>query len=93
MRMLTHTHAHTQSLTHARMLPDLHPLTWQYPPPPSPRLASPPSGGGWRGGRTQHPHPPVYLFLIDTCVAEDELGACKAAIMQVGGWVGGWVHR
>ncbi|KAF5842832.1 COP-II coat subunit [Dunaliella salina] len=32
--------------------------------------------------RTIQPHPPVYLFLIDTCVAEDELQACKNAILQ-----------
>lgn len=32
--------------------------------------------------RTVAPHPPVYLFLIDTCVPEDELNACKAAILQ-----------
>lgn len=34
--------------------------------------------------RTVQPHPPVYLFLIDTCVSEDELSACKTAILQVG---------
>lgn len=28
------------------------------------------------------PHPPAYVFLVDTCVSEDELGACKAAILQ-----------
>lgn len=33
--------------------------------------------------KTQQPHPPTYLFLIDTCVSEDELNACKAAILQV----------
>ncbi len=32
--------------------------------------------------RTIPPHPPVYLFLIDTCVSEDELQACKSAILQ-----------
>ncbi|KAG2499921.1 hypothetical protein HYH03_002208 [Edaphochlamys debaryana] len=32
--------------------------------------------------RTVAPHPPAYVFLIDTCVSEDELGACKTAIMQ-----------
>lgn len=26
--------------------------------------------------------PPVYLFVIDTCIAEDELAACKAAVLQ-----------
>lgn len=31
----------------------------------------------------QHVHPPVFLFLIDTCVSEDELNACKTAILQV----------
>lgn len=32
--------------------------------------------------RTVQPHPPVFLFLIDTCVSEDELAACKTAITQ-----------
>ena len=32
--------------------------------------------------RTVQPHAPVYLFVIDTCVLEDELVACKAAITQ-----------
>ncbi len=32
--------------------------------------------------KTQQPHPPAYLFLIDTCVSEDELNACKATILQ-----------
>lgn len=32
--------------------------------------------------RTIPPHPPVYLFLVDTCVSEDELAACKASILQ-----------
>ncbi|GBF99075.1 hypothetical protein Rsub_11846 [Raphidocelis subcapitata] len=27
-------------------------------------------------------HPPVYLFVIDTCVAEDELAAAKASVTQ-----------
>lgn len=33
--------------------------------------------------KTVAPHPPAYVFLIDTCVSEDELSACKTAIMQV----------
>eukprot|EP00955_Chlamydomonas_euryale_P017177 183322-Chlamydomonas_euryale.AAC.2 len=33
--------------------------------------------------RTVQPHPPVYLFMIDTCVSEEELAACKAAVTQV----------
>lgn len=33
--------------------------------------------------KTVQPHPPTYLFLIDTCVSEDELNACKTAILQV----------
>jgi hypothetical protein len=32
--------------------------------------------------RTVQPHPPVYLFMIDVCVSEDELAACKASVMQ-----------
>lgn len=32
--------------------------------------------------RTVPPHPPAYVFLIDTCVSEDELSGCKAAILQ-----------
>ncbi|KAG1675309.1 hypothetical protein FOA52_015983 [Chlamydomonas sp. UWO 241] len=32
--------------------------------------------------RTVQPHPPVYLFMIDTCASEDELAACKTAVMQ-----------
>ncbi|KAL6762935.1 hypothetical protein V8C86DRAFT_2509254 [Haematococcus lacustris] len=32
--------------------------------------------------RTQQVHPPVYLFLIDTCVSEEEVNACKASILQ-----------
>lgn len=32
--------------------------------------------------KTTPPHPPVYVFLVDTCVSEDELAACKAAILQ-----------
>ncbi|MEW5313173.1 MAG: hypothetical protein WDW38_004762 [Sanguina aurantia] len=31
---------------------------------------------------TTAPHPPVYLFLVDTCMAEDELAACKLSITQ-----------
>lgn len=27
-------------------------------------------------------HPPTFLFVVDTCVAEDELHACKTAITQ-----------
>jgi protein transport protein SEC23 len=34
--------------------------------------------------RTVPPHPPTYLFVVDTAVAEDELHACKSAITQVG---------
>lgn len=33
-------------------------------------------------------HPPVYLFVVDTCLAEDELQACKSAVTQVRG--GAW---
>ncbi|WIA18955.1 hypothetical protein OEZ85_003624 [Tetradesmus obliquus] len=33
--------------------------------------------------RTVPPHPPTYLFVVDTAVAEDELHACKTAITQV----------
>eukprot|EP00879_Flechtneria_rotunda_P000388 GHRR01000481.1.p1 GENE.GHRR01000481.1~~GHRR01000481.1.p1 ORF type:complete len:762 (+),score=240.68 GHRR01000481.1:2399-4684(+) len=33
--------------------------------------------------RTVPWHPPTYLFVVDTCVAEDELQACKASITQV----------
>ena len=32
--------------------------------------------------RTIPPHPPVYMFLIDTCVSEDELKACKDSIIH-----------
>jgi protein transport protein SEC23 len=32
--------------------------------------------------RTIAQHPPVYLLVIDTCVSEDELQACKDALMQ-----------
>lgn len=32
--------------------------------------------------RHQAPSPPTYLFIIDTCVAEDELNACKEAVLQ-----------
>jgi protein transport protein SEC23 len=38
------------------------------------------------------PHPPVYLFLIDTCVSEDELSACKAAVMQAISTLPEYVH-
>ena len=27
-------------------------------------------------------HPPAYVFVVDTCVSEDELGACKSALLQ-----------
>eukprot|EP00878_Enallax_costatus_P011529 GHUV01012035.1.p1 GENE.GHUV01012035.1~~GHUV01012035.1.p1 ORF type:complete len:713 (+),score=230.46 GHUV01012035.1:401-2539(+) len=33
--------------------------------------------------RTVPLHPPTYLFVVDTCVAEDELQACKSTITQV----------
>lgn len=33
-----------------------------------------------RGGAQS---PPAYIFIIDTCVAEDELAACKVAVQQV----------
>lgn len=33
--------------------------------------------------RTVPPHPPTYLFVVDTCVAEDELHALKTAVTQV----------
>eukprot|EP00798_Chlamydomonas_sp_ICE-L_P005189 gene5189-18413_t len=32
--------------------------------------------------RTVAPHPPVYIFVIDTCVSEEELSACKNTITQ-----------
>lgn len=32
--------------------------------------------------RTVPWHPPVYLFVVDTCVAEDELHACQTAITR-----------
>lgn len=32
--------------------------------------------------RTIALHPPVYLFVVDTCLAEDELHACKTAVTQ-----------
>jgi len=32
--------------------------------------------------RTVPPHPPVYVFVLDTCVAEDELNAAKDSITQ-----------
>ena len=28
------------------------------------------------------PSPPAYLFVVDTCLAEDELAACRAALSQ-----------
>ena len=42
--------------------------------------------------RTVQPHPPVYLFLIDTCVSEDELSAAKAAVMQAISTLPEYVH-
>jgi protein transport protein SEC23 len=33
--------------------------------------------------RTVPYHPPTYLFVVDTCVAEDELHALKTAVTQV----------
>ena len=27
-------------------------------------------------------HPPAYVFLVDTCLAEDELAACRGALSQ-----------
>jgi protein transport protein SEC23 len=39
--------------------------------------------------RTVPLHPPTYLFVVDTAVAEDELHAAKSAITQV--WhTSGW---
>ncbi|KAK9802822.1 hypothetical protein WJX73_002168 [Symbiochloris irregularis] len=32
--------------------------------------------------RTRPIHPPAYMFVVDTCLAEDELAACKAALSQ-----------
>ena len=31
---------------------------------------------------TVQPSPPAYLFVVDTCLSEDELGACRAALSQ-----------
>ncbi len=28
------------------------------------------------------PSPPAYIFVVDTCLAEDELAACRAALSQ-----------
>lgn len=28
------------------------------------------------------PSPPAYIFVVDTCLSEDELGACRAALSQ-----------
>ena len=28
-------------------------------------------------------HPPAYIFVVDTCLPEDELAACRAALSQV----------
>jgi protein transport protein SEC23 len=28
------------------------------------------------------PAPPAYIFVVDMCVAEDELAGCQAALMQ-----------
>lgn len=50
-------------------------------------------------------NPPAYVFVIDTCVAEDELAACKTAVQQAlsmipeyalvrrGGGMGRWGSR
>lgn len=35
--------------------------------------------------RTVPYHAPTYLFVVDTCVAEDELHALKTAVTQVRG--------
>jgi len=42
--------------------------------------------------RTVQPHPPVYLFVIDTCLSEDELNACKTAVMQAISTLPEYVH-
>ncbi len=42
--------------------------------------------------RTVQPHPPVYLFVIDTCLGEDELSACKTAVMQAISTLPEYVH-
>ena len=42
--------------------------------------------------RTMPPHPPVFLFVIDTCVSEDELNACKSAITQAISTLPEYVH-
>jgi protein transport protein SEC23 len=42
--------------------------------------------------RTVPAHPPVYVFVIDTCVAEDELQACKQAVMQALQMIPEYVH-
>ena len=28
------------------------------------------------------PSPPAYIFVVDTCLAEDELAACRASLSQ-----------
>lgn len=32
--------------------------------------------------RTTPPHPPVYLFVLDTCLADDELAAMRSSVTQ-----------
>jgi len=32
--------------------------------------------------RTTPPHPPVYVFVLDTCLADDELAAMRSAVTQ-----------
>ena len=47
-------------------------------------------------------NPPAYVFVVDTCVPEDELAACKTAVQQAlsmipeyalasGGWLQGYL--
>lgn len=40
--------------------------------------------------RTVPFHPPTFLFVVDTCVAEDELHALKTAVTQVSEAEGLW---
>lgn len=42
--------------------------------------------------RTVAPHPPVYLFVVDTCVSEDELSACKLSILQAISTLPEYIH-
>mmetsp|Transcript_16153 Transcript_16153/g.34976 ORF Transcript_16153/g.34976 Transcript_16153/m.34976 type:complete len:765 (-) Transcript_16153:369-2663(-) len=42
--------------------------------------------------RTVPPHPPVYLFVIDTCISEDELSACKTTMTQAISTLPEYVH-